>query len=304
MPKAQIVLQIDHRKILLGKCGDARPFSMVISKDADVYNRLFLVRALQDLFQYSLMMKPSDTEVLLPENVLLPLDLKQLVSRVLLEILKVSSIMFVPDVLTTCIASGVRNAIVVDIAWEHLVVVPVFDLRILQKQMTVSVKGGKFLHKLAKEARQADLIYQVEEAGLWLKEDLAHLRRRIEKEVIGCESDDTFDIDESPITQMLREVYQNLPLDVRGTLKQRVIVTGWLSNSRGFRNQLKKALFPHFSLIDTMGPWVGGSLYLEHYAELEKFQTNQKLKRCKSVDQVVLDDWHLQSFRSYTRNCC
>ncbi|KAM3161024.1 Actin-like ATPase domain-containing protein [Lachancea thermotolerans] len=304
MPRTQIVLQIDHHRILLGKSGDAKPFVRAVPNDADIYSKVFLARSLQNMFQYSLMMKPSDAEVLLLEDVLLPLELKQLVSRVLLETLKVSSIMFVPDVLTTCIAGGVRNAIVVDIAWENLVIVPVFDLRILQKQMVVSSRGGKFLHQMAGEAKQEDLVYQIEEAGLWQKEDFAYLRNRIKKEFIGYGNEEIFDIDELPIVQMLKRVYKDLPLDIRGRLKQRVIVTGWLSTSEGFRKQLEKAICPYFSLITSMGPWVGGSLYLEHYVDLERSQTSRKLKRCKSVDEVVLEDWHLQSFRSYTRNCC
>ena len=65
-----------------------------------------------------LMVAPSSTKVVIIENVLLPLNCKELLCQVLLKRLLVSSIVFVPDVLMTCFSSGVKDGLVIDVGWE------------------------------------------------------------------------------------------------------------------------------------------------------------------------------------------
>lgn len=296
MPKTQLVIQLGRRAVYFGRSGDSKPLAGRILVQEDVYNKQFLTKLLKEWCQNHLVANVSKAEILVVENVLLPVNHKQVVSSVLSDSLRAHSVRFLPDVLASCVAAGVRNAIVIDIGWEHLLIVPVFDLRIMDKQMGVSTKSGRYLKDKVEQGPLDDEneSFELVLERLWIDEGLKNLRDVIASELIGRKGEGVFDLNEFPIVPLLWKIYRQLPIDIRGILKDRLIVTGLVSQSPGFLTQLEEEVSPTFSIIDTLGPWAGGSLYSKQLYDLRR--THPQTRQLNDVNQASVQDWHLQKF--------
>lgn len=275
-----IVVQFGSRSILIGRAGDAEPLDAKLIPIGAAEDEEFLWRLFYKCYHDELMVAPSSTKVVIIENVLLPLNCKELLCQVLLKRLLVSSIVFVPDVLMTCFSSGVKDGLVIDVGWEYVAVVPILDLRILDNWSHISNKAGKFLYDNLKEilppgtdldilvpqimACEGDKDFQYREISI-----TKEVRNGFLKKTIGHFDEDPleYDDDELPISQVVLKTLKDLPVDVKKRVFPHLMITGLASNIPGFKMKLLKEVkvkFPRAEGITTLGPWCGGSLYTVH----------------------------------------
>ncbi|SCU85940.1 LANO_0C06084g1_1 [Lachancea nothofagi CBS 11611] len=300
MAKSHVVIQFGSKVICIGKCGEPEPLLTHFWSPEVAFNRVIMARLFHSWFQQPLMVKSTETDVLVVENVLLPIDKKRLICQVLLENLSVANVKFVPDVLMSLVAGGLRNGIVIDWGWEHLLATPVCDLRVLEREMQVSVKGCEKLCEEIYKLVDSDVKLETLLKQAWQDgerdETIEKVRHLIDQDFIGQgESECDFDLDEYPVIQMLRKIYESLALDIRKKLTKNVIVTGLPSWSPELRSRLQDLLPHDFRIVDTQGPWVGGSLYAELLITADALQPNKSDVR-STTEQVIKNDWHLRKF--------
>ncbi|ODV59971.1 actin-like ATPase domain-containing protein [Ascoidea rubescens DSM 1968] len=105
-----------------------------------------VLKILSKIYQEDLLVDPSSCKIIIIEPPLFPLHLKKIISNVLLKKLFAKSLLFICEPALSCLGSGTRNALVVDLGWENITVSPVYDMRLIYKNIQTSTRAGKFLH--------------------------------------------------------------------------------------------------------------------------------------------------------------
>ncbi len=98
------------------------------------------------IFKTNLLVNAKNRKIIIIENIFLPRFLKRVITNVFLLNVHALSLSFVPMPLITCISSGVENSLIIDIGWQQLNIIPVYDLRVLYKEIKSSDRSGMTLH--------------------------------------------------------------------------------------------------------------------------------------------------------------
>ncbi|SCU90375.1 LADA_0F03620g1_1 [Lachancea dasiensis] len=293
MANSHVIVQLGSQVVLAGTCGEYEPLLRYVRSPGEVFDKDTMLRLFRTWLQDPLMVNNSETDVLVIENLLIPMEKKRWFYQMFRQDIGVRSVTFIPDVLTSLVAGGVRDGLVIDIGWEHSIVAPIYDFRILDYHLQVSVKGGANLTNEIKRVCSADTDIIELLNSLWNHnshdENTEKVRMLIDHEFIGQRDATKFDLDDFPIVSMVWKVFENLALDVRKKLRSNVVITGLPSECVGLRVRLREALSPDFDIVHTLGPWAGGSLYWEQMLESLPFN--------ESMDNQEPNDWHLQRFR-------
>ncbi|ANZ75408.1 BA75_02354T0 [Komagataella pastoris] len=187
--------------------------------------------------------------------------------KVLLD-LGFKSIQFLPESLLYCFGSGIRNAIIVDVSWEGVYIIPVYDLRILNSSVKATNRGYKNLHYSG--SRNLD-VYDFDSVFYEL-EKYASYSASIEevKEIFFPLEDNEhlLDNEEQSVSKLLVELVQELPIDIRKELRSKILITN-------------KFLVPHFKeilheeidfigtkIFSSLDVWQCTSLYADYFSSV------------------------------------
>ncbi|KAJ9093460.1 hypothetical protein QFC19_008319 [Naganishia cerealis] len=108
-----------------------------------------LTIALRGVYIEHLLTESKSRKVIIVENALLPNPIKQLISEVLFDNLKVPSVSFTPGHMLTLMATGNTTGLVVDFGFHETTVIPVYQSRVLYPYLTTTPTAGKaFLQRL------------------------------------------------------------------------------------------------------------------------------------------------------------
>ncbi|KAI5450353.1 hypothetical protein NCC49_003135 [Naganishia albida] len=108
-----------------------------------------LTTALRKVYSHDLLTESRSRKVIIVENALLPNRIKQLISEVLFDNLKVPSVSFTSGHMLTLMATGNTTGLVVDFGYHETTVVPVYQSRVMYTHLTTTPIGGKaFLQRL------------------------------------------------------------------------------------------------------------------------------------------------------------
>lgn len=202
---------------------------------------------------------------------------------VLLNHFLLRSVVVVPDALMVSIGSGANltpegGAIVLDFGWRHTRLNVIYDNRVLEEYTTLSTLSGCRCHyNLKAKLNGAGLAFRdVEKVISALSmfevdnEAMLEINGHVvtEGEVVQSIVDTLFpnvelDRDEQTCSSMLADTFKRLPVDLRGTLRNRVIITGGLTKIRGFSQYVGRRLCEKqpVGCIQSLGAWRGASLY-------------------------------------------
>ncbi|CEP63280.1 Arp10p LALA0_S07e06546g [Lachancea lanzarotensis] len=296
MSSSYVVVQLGSRVIRIGHCGDPEPLLTYFWPIDQAYNERLTTRLFRQWVQDPLMVDCRKTHVLVVENVLLPVETKKMMARIFQE-LCIAEVIFIPDALMCLVAAGLRNGLVIDVGWEHLLAIPVADLRILDCGLEISTKGGHWL------ARQISSVIRTEPSDLdeivetvlsktsKLSIEVRSVQKKLIEELIGQDNASDFDSDEFPIFELVSCSHDSLPIDVRKSIKKHVVMSGLASRVPSLRAHCEM-LLQDFCFLDTLGPWIGGSLYFE---QLLRISTERDCE----LSELVPNDWHAQRFKVY-----
>ncbi|KAI8801925.1 actin family [Cladochytrium replicatum] len=84
---------------------------------------------LRNLYHLNLLTDPKQRKVILCENVLLPIIVKEAISRVLFTVLQVPSITFLPSQVLALLTVGKTTGLVVDVGYNETILLPIYDGR-------------------------------------------------------------------------------------------------------------------------------------------------------------------------------
>ncbi|SCV00340.1 LAME_0G09054g1_1 [Lachancea meyersii CBS 8951] len=298
MRKSHLVVQIGSKVVRIGNCGDHEPLLTHFWSPEDAFDESLITRLFRVWLQNPLMVDCSKTEILVVENLLLPMAKKMLIYRVFTQNLGIAKVTFVPDALMSLVASGLRNGLIVDVGWEHLMVIPVFDLRIIDHGLQISTKGGSWLAdqistvlSTGAESTSEKVIERLLCQAVELTDKDILLRNVIDQEFVGEKAADNFDLDDFPIIPLIMRAYDSLAVDVRESLKKQVVFSGLAFWTPALRTHCE-LLLPEFRVVESLGPWTGGSLYFEQLIRSDSLERFEKSKPAPN-------DWHLQKFEVY-----
>ncbi|SCU87304.1 LAFA_0E05930g1_1 [Lachancea sp. 'fantastica'] len=296
MGSSYVVVQLGSRVVRVGHCGDPEPLVTYFWPAGEAFNERLSTFLFTRWFQDPLMVDCRQTRILIVENALLPASIKTMVTRIFQE-MRVVEVIFVPDALMCLVAAGLRNGLVIDVGWEHLLAVPISDLRIVDCGLQFSIKGGQWLAAqiTAVEPTAPTDTEEVVEKVLAKNSDLSDglrlIQKKIDDELIGQSTADNFDLDEFPIVHLVSHAYDSLPIDVRKAVKKHLVMSGLASGAPALQARCEEML-PDFCFVDTLGPWIGGSLFFEQLIQ-------KSLREDRKLNELVPNDWHAQRFKVY-----
>ncbi|KZO90672.1 actin-like ATPase domain-containing protein [Calocera viscosa TUFC12733] len=97
---------------------------------------------LRKTFMQSLMVDPKGRKVIVAENPLLPVCIKEMIARILFKNLQVPSVSFAPSGLLALLASGRTTGLVVDIGHLETTILPIYQARPLYPKLRSTPLGG------------------------------------------------------------------------------------------------------------------------------------------------------------------
>lgn len=302
-----IVAKIGARFCSCGRAGDIAPVDTKympvgwLDDDLEVHN---LMRYwIHDI----IMCTPKRLKFVIVENILLDIRKKKRLCDALLVKLKINSIVFLPDILMACIASGVSEGLVIDIGYENTIVAPVMDLRILENYIAISDVAAKWF------ASSACLEFEVDDGDEFIKEfkiqgAMEYRDKAIDEEKVTgfinkftgeSYEADMFDDNELPLIPLICKSVSKLPMDLKARLLRKIIIIGGISRVTGLKRYLINLIQRNYHNamgIHALDIWQGCSIYTFH-SLMQKYKCSMELSQEKFLNNGVVPDWHLSKFR-------
>ncbi|KAG7886650.1 hypothetical protein KL938_000303 [Ogataea parapolymorpha] len=216
-----------------------------------------------DIFHYmfkKLRINAVNANVVLVANSMLNQKYRDILRYQLLEKLHAKSTVFLEEPLMATLAAGTRSALVVDLGWHFALVEPVYDLRVLGNHSKWSKRGAKWL---SLNNADVDLLFDI--------------------------NDDIYENDEKTPSQLLIELYHELPIDLRKPLYETIIFAGGLAKNEQLIQtilQNLKAENIHASSVVSLGAWAGASIYTD--TVLSKDGNWNSMGRIKRENYITL----------------
>ncbi|KAA8905006.1 hypothetical protein TRICI_005334 [Trichomonascus ciferrii] len=241
--------------------------------EAEKQNSVHLERLLRHMFNQELLVDAKQLRVMIlpPTNCSIPL--KQFISRVLFNRFNVTSITFQPAAPLAVLSSGSRCGLVIDLGWEELTVVPVYDLREMIPQSSSTVRGAKAFHgrmaEILREEGNEDMsFHQVENHinhGDLRDASQTALKTAVEDVLFTTPQDGHEDDNEMNVVDLVAKVLNRLDIETRGAVSDNIMFTGIYSNIKGLQSMIIQRLKEKIGTargIKTLGYWAGASLYV------------------------------------------
>ncbi|CAH1763850.1 15120_t:CDS:2 [Entrophospora sp. SA101] len=131
----------------------AELFDLEIEKHPDGIDTLYdrLAHYLREIYFRYLLTDPKQRKVVLCESPMMPLKLKQLITKVLFENLQVPSISFAPSHMLALLTTGCTTGLVIDVGHLETTVLPTFSARPLTPFIKTTPLAGRALTKRLKD---------------------------------------------------------------------------------------------------------------------------------------------------------
>lgn len=284
-----VILEVQNRYMKAGFSGNSKELCCLNVPDGQVegmseldspclwecekQNAINLERLLRHVFNRELLVDAKQLRVMIvpPSNCSIPL--KQFICRVLFNRFNVSSIIFQPAAPLAVLASGSRCGLVIDLGWEELTIIPVYDLREMVPKSGSTIRGAKKLHEkttaiLRGEGNEELSFYQVE--NLLKQGDLRDssqtaLKRAVEDVLFAASQDGHDDDNELNVVDLAVKVLNRLDIETRGAVSGNIMFTGVYSNIKGLKTTIIEQLKARTGTargVETLGYWPGASLYV------------------------------------------
>lgn len=189
-------------------------------------------------------------------------------------------------------SAGSSSGLVIDLGWNQTTVTPIFDLRMMYKDIKVSCKAGRQLHEYVRD--------KLQEFESWAEVDSFSMTEKLICDTFYCRTkaslrtdakefefeniiipnsiryellerfmfepeDSDLDNENHQLVPMITTTLRNLPIDLRSELSTKIIITGGLSNMPGLKTRIleevEQSLGHPVEAIDSLGSWEGASLY-------------------------------------------
>ncbi|GMM38990.1 hypothetical protein DASC09_063290 [Saccharomycopsis crataegensis] len=106
-----------------------------------------LEKIVSHIYNSDLLVDSKRCKVIIPVSIFLPDHIRRLIANVLLNYIHAQSLIFLPDSLLSILSAGTQNGLVVDLDWDMITISPVFDQKLLYKNIKTTTRGsGKQLH--------------------------------------------------------------------------------------------------------------------------------------------------------------
>lgn len=302
-----LVAKIDDNTFQFGRAGDFKPMTSGHMPIGWLNNDLIISKLIRSWFHEWLMCTPKNTKLLIVENCLLDLKTKKRLCDIIFKRVKVHSLIFIPDLIMSCIGAGTNNALIIDVGWCNSIIVPIMDWRILDNYMGITKRSTNSFLNIINKKYEVNGNILLKSINCYTKETLKYenveltwdAQLSLLKEVIGSNLNNQtfFDNDEYPLVQLFIKIVNKLSNDLRNNVLSNIIISGPFSEINGVKKVILeelKVLYPGVRLIHSLGPWCGGSIYASQVAtrDQEKMEINiDKYKECRQIP-----DWHLQRF--------
>lgn len=258
-PDDRVILEVNARYLRAGLSGETGP-RVQLSADwkHDFYHAFWdqndmdvfltcdkLELAFRNVWNNYLLVDGKSRRVVLVDDPLLPGPFRNCICYVLFTYLQVPSITLMSLPLCAVFGSGLASGLVVDMAWSEITVTPVYLMIPLHVYGRASNIGGEMWTQLHGKSRdfaeiQSDL-EQVEDFDFWL--------------------DPPSEIDQLSIPALIRDVLENVSMDLVRPLRQRVIFVGQLAKNMGLIFAIMTALGNKYRAIESEGCWEGASIF-------------------------------------------
>ncbi|GAV28813.1 hypothetical protein PMKS-002289 [Pichia membranifaciens] len=264
----------------------------LIYEDFDLFSqslKIHLRKLLSKIF-YKCGISTINSKLLLVQNSIFPTVYNKILTDILIKELLMRAVVILPTPLMVAIGSGSSFALVIDIGWSLTTIVPVFDYRVLDNFLTFTNRAGSRLHyellsALKEEGIDAGSVsFRELENAISLLDSITSnsndeliacggflVRKKIFTEAIqrlffSYEPSVQYEDNETPILKLATDIiYSRLPIDLRKSISSRIIITGGISNLKGFRQTLlakvDEAVSQKTCGIETLGGWAGASIY-------------------------------------------
>ncbi|KAJ3159888.1 Actin- protein 10, partial [Irineochytrium annulatum] len=120
-------------------------YTLTLDPAQDDFRKQLLLDHLIAVYNKYLLTDPKQRKVIICENALMPLKLKETLALILLEVLQVPSITFMPSSLLALLTTGTMTGLVIDSGHLETVCVPIYDGRPLIHFVTTIPKAGDSL---------------------------------------------------------------------------------------------------------------------------------------------------------------
>ena len=281
----------------------------LIYEDFDLFSqslKIHLRKLLTKIF-YKCGISTINSKLLLVQNSNFPTVYNKILTDILIKEFLMRAVVILPTPLMVAIGSGSSFALVIDIGWSLTTVVPVFDYRVLDNFLTFTNRAGSRLHyellsALREEGFDAGSVsFRELENAISL---LDSITSNSDDELIACggflvrkknfteaiqrlyfsyDPSVQYEDDETPILKLVTDLIYRLPIDLRKSISSRVIITGGISNLKGFRQTLlakvDEAVSQKICGIETLGDWAGASLYSTIMKHQKKSQALWEIRK-------------------------
>lgn len=246
-----IVVNINDNSLEIGYGGDSRNVYTINQSlgwlDDDTTTFLMCKSWFHDI----LLTNTKDAKIVVSEPTWLSTARKQRLCKVLFGRIKVSSLCFVPNCLMAFIAGGISNGVYVEVFEKRTEVVPIFDGRILDNYSKSSVLGS-------------------DHEDFWI----------VDTDI------DTEDF-EKPLVPLIWSVLRLLPVDIRASVSNHILVVGPSTVNAHVSN--------YFKTVTTLGCWAGASLYTWN-SLMKGLPDELEITSSEFEAHGNVPDWHTNRF--------
>lgn len=241
-----------------------------------------LARLIRHLISSSLLISPSSSKLFLVDTGLSAVSKRNFCDAVF-EQQASASVSFLSHSLCSSMASGVRDALVVDLGWKSCKMSSVVDLRIVDcsESIEVSREASHYKYVLNSEFKGFGAV----EKQLWGASDPNALH--------------SFSLQLLP--QMIAHIIKKSSLETRRRLAEHIIFTGKLSNCHLLLELILSEVSQHLhtiraSALENLGSWAGASVYCSTVLLKEEYEDwkNMQISYGQSDQEVAseLERWH------------
>ncbi|KAK9452192.1 actin-domain-containing protein [Limtongia smithiae] len=252
------------------------------TRDSDLHNVLLVL--LREVYDNRLLLDGKTRKVVVLENPLMSVVIKQAIAFVLFNYFQAISVTFMLSPVCTTIASGSRTALVIDIGWHETTITPIFEFKPMRPSIRSTTRAARHLHFLVSAAltsatSEMPSFHTVEDfliracycsrssssarpssaspqqafavtiAGVThYVPSLATRHDPVLQCFVTRAADGVDDSESLPVPDLVIEVLAGLQIDTRAKLLSRIVFTGACANIPGLKlriiDEIKAALIP------------------------------------------------------------
>lgn len=227
----------------------------------------------------------SNLGVLYTEGIMFSMRERKEIYRLIISYFKFSFIQFIPNPLLYCFGNKIPDAIIIDIEYDMIIGTPIYDYNLLDEYISISTRSIRDI---------ADKDQKSVCKLLFGDDNNSNNNNNSNNEFHNC----NYESNDQSICMMIDKLQRVLPIDLRKTLTQNVVLNGYYKKMLLDYSQHMELSFNINSKSDN-SLWVCSMIYGAHLMKNKySFNDSQPLHSYSTNRNLETLDWYQTNYIS------